>query len=124
MLVATLFVGLLASPGVAYAAAGSCAVTPDPVPVGTAYTVDATGLTVSTAFVVKIKQTGFTALELIVASNETGAASTGPVQWGSTGPQEPGTATVSWRKWAGFPGGGGPILTYGGDEAKCTLTAV
>ena len=124
---ATLIVALLlgALTGAAPAqAAGTCSVSPNPDPVGTPYTVTATGLTVNTAFTVHIHQAGYTALELVVASDANGAASTGPVAWGPTGPQAPGTASVSWKKYQTQVGGGGSIGSYGPTEAACDWTIV
>jgi hypothetical protein len=124
ILIVALLLGALWSPGVAHATTGACAVTPNPDPVGTPYTVAATGLTVNTAFTVHIHQAGYTALDLIVASDANGAASTGPVAWGSTGPQAPGTASVSWKKYQTQVGGGGSIGSYGPTEAACDWAIV
>jgi hypothetical protein len=108
----------------AAAPTGTCTVTPDPTPFGTPYTVDAAGLTVNTAFTVHIRQSGSDALDLVVSSDANGDASTGPVAWGPTGPQGPGTASVTWKKWQGQAGGGGPIGSYGPTEASCNWTIV
>jgi hypothetical protein len=103
-------------------AAGTCAAVPDPVPVGTAYTVNATGLTVNTAFMVRIQQAGVPVQEVFATSDDFGNAATG--DYGMPTAQEPGTVNATWKKLQIWPSGGGPIITYGPSEATCGWTIV
>ena len=99
---------------------GSCAVTPNPVPVGTSYTVDATGLSVNTAFVVHIQQVGGPGADVFATADAQGNATTGPL----SGPTTPGATDATWKKLAAWRTGGGPIITYGPAEAICSWSVV
>jgi hypothetical protein len=98
--------------------AGACAVTPNPVAVNTSYQVDATGLTVNTAFTVHFQQPGTGSFDQVVASGPDGAATT------SASSASAGTVSISWKKWQGMVGGGGAIGSYGPTEAACSVAVV
>jgi hypothetical protein len=115
-----LALGTLCGGGVAQATTGACTVTPNPVPVGSQYTIDATGLTINTAFAVHIQATGTPPKDVFATSNEFGNATTGLLP----APQRTGTVTATWKKLQIWPDGSGPILTYGMAEAICDWTIV
>ena len=114
-------VAAVAVPGAALAdPAGSCTAVPDPVPVGVSYTVTASGVSLNTAFVVRIQQAGMPAREVFATADSAGNASTEP----QPAPTEPGAATAVWKKLIIWPSGGGPIITYGAPEATCDWSIV
>lgn len=122
ILLLLLVVATLVSPVASAQAApnGTCTVTPNPVPVGSQYQIDAVGLTVNTAFAVHIQRTATAPQDVFATSDANGTASTGPLP----GPDRTGTATATWKKLLVWPSGGGPILTYGMAEAICEWTIV
>lgn len=104
-------------------AAGACTATPNPAVVGSSYTVAATGLTVNTAFVVRLQQSGVPVQELFSTSDPDGNAATGGYYPGPVA-TAPGTVSITWKKLLVWPQGGGEIITYGGSEANCSQTIV
>jgi hypothetical protein len=121
-LAVALMAAIVSAPATAHAVdpAGSCTITPNPVPVGTPYAIDATGLTINTAFAVHIQATGTPPANVFATSDEFGNASTGSLP----APQRTGTATATWKKLQIWPSGYGPILTYGMAEAICDWTII
>jgi hypothetical protein len=103
-----------AGPAAADPPAGACTVSPNPVAVGAAYQVNATGLTANTAFAVHYQQPGVGSFDQVVASDATGSATT------SASSASAGTVSISWKK-AQFMVGGGFLGAYGPTEAACSV---
>lgn len=121
-LVAPLAALALSVPAAADPPAGSCTAVPNPVPVGTSYTATATGLTVNTAFVVRIQQAGVAVQEIFATSDASGNAATG--DYGNPIAQETGTVNATWKKLLAWPSGYGEVITFGPAEADCSWMIV